>query len=282
MKFEKRITILLESVLDWPRDTLAPLVWEKSGKAYHLKPSLRQKIIGDLRLIPEKYKENIYLIGSICTYNYNDESDLDIHIIPPNEVSKEEIEEWQDVAKDLSKDFIGKHPINFYLHDPGESYYADSIYDIKNQKWIRWTPIKRVDLEDYYGDFKKVIDAIDLNRAELYRDIIDLEELRDAFRKASPMVRDDIEEEIESKIDEINDEIDTYIDTYADLKDQRADILGTGFPEKESRSSLPENVVFLLLRRYGYGQLAKALKDLRKEYDEIRDPKDMEEIKGAF
>jgi hypothetical protein len=48
------------------------------------------------------------------------------------------------------------------------------------------------------------------------------------------------------------------------------------------RSALPENVIFLLLRRYGYGTLAAALKDLRKEKEEVGSPRDLKVIKKAF
>lgn len=274
--------VIRESVLDWPRDRLAPEVWDKTADGYRLKPDVRQKILDTLEFLPEKYKAKIYLIGSICTYNYNDTSDLDVHLMPPDDAAQDEIEALQEKVKPLSGELVGQHPINYYLHDIEHKFHYDSMYDINADRWIKWSPIKKIDLRDYYDRFREIVDAIDLNKAELYRDIIDLEELRDAYSKASARVRDDIEIEIGNKIDEINEEIDDYIDTYVELKDKRTEILGTEFPEKESRSSLPENVIFLLIRRYGYGALAKALKDLRKEKEEISSPQDMKQIKKAF
>lgn len=271
-----------ESVLDWPRATLAPAVWDKVGKMYRLKPELKQRILADIEGIPSAFKKGLFLIGSICTYNYNDRSDLDIHIVPPENAPLEELERWQDFAKAKSGKLVGQHPINYYLHDPGKHPYADSTYDIIKDKWARWLPIKKINLEEYYDKFRKAVDAIDLNRAELYRDIVDLEELRDAYDSASPRVRDDIENEITKKVDEINDEIDTYIDFNTELKDKRNTALHSGFPDEEARSALPDNVVFLLIRKYGYGSLAKALKELRKQKEEISSPQDMKQIKKAF
>jgi hypothetical protein len=273
---------LSESVLDWPRESLAPDVWVKGNRFYTLRPELRQRILTDIERIPEQLRETVVMIGSICTYNYNDTSDLDVHIVPPEDISQQEIEQWQDYAKRISGRLVGEHPINYYLHDPGQGYYADSIYDIVGNRWIKWAPIQKVDLKDYYEKFREVIDAVDLSKAELYRDIIDLEELRDAYEKASPRVRDDIEREIESKIDEINEEIDLYMTTYRSIKDRRKEALGQDFPSSGQMSNLPANVIFLMIRRYGYGELAKALKELRREKEEISSPADMEKIKRAF
>jgi len=278
--FVDKINVLSESVLDWPRPTLAPAVWDKTDKLYKLKPEVRQRILNDTKAIPEK--QAIYLIGSICTYNYNDFSDLDIHIIPSENASEAEIEKWQDYAKTKSGKLIGQHPVNYYLHGPGEHPYADSTYDVIKDKWVRWMPIKKINLEDYYEKFKKVVDVIDLNRAELYRDVVDLEELRDAYESASPQVRDDIEKEIDQKLEEVNEEIDSYIDLHVELKDKRNEALHGDFPDEEVRSALPDNVIFLLIRKYGYGSLAKALKELRKEKDEIGSPQDLKKIKKAF
>jgi cobalamin biosynthesis Mg chelatase CobN len=124
---------------------------------------------------------------------------------------------------------------------------------------------------------------MDINRAELYRDVVDLEELRDAYSKASPEVRDEIEREIDEKLEELNFEADEYIDQWVDLKDERSRALHSNeFPEEEMRSALPANVNFLLLRRYGYGALASALKDLKKEKEEVGSPRDLRVIKKAF
>lgn len=280
--FAERVEILSESVLDWPRSTLAPVVWDKTDKLYRLKPTVRKRILYDIENIPEEYRKHVYLIGSICTYNYNDRSDLDIHIIPAENISSAELEKWQNYAKMKSGKLLGQHPINYYLHGPDERPYADSTYDVLADKWKRWMPIKKIDLNDYYEKFKKAVDIIDLSRAELYRDIIDIEELRDAYDNASPRVRDDIESEIDKKLDEINQEADSYVNLHADLKDKRNDALHSDFPNEEARSSLPDNVIFLLIRRYGYGSLAKALKKLKKEKTEIGSPHDLKTIKKAF
>jgi hypothetical protein len=147
----------------------------------------------------------------------------------------------------------------------------------------KWQPIKKIDLKDYYEKFREIVDVVDINRAELYRDVVDLEELRDAYSKASPEVRDEIEREIDEKLDELNVEIDEYIDQWVDLKDKRSWALHSDeFPSDKMRSALPENVIFLLLRRYGYGTLAAALKDLRKEKEEVGSPRDLKVIKKAF
>jgi len=273
---------LSESVLDWPRDTLAPEVWDKEDGVYILKPHVRSEILTMISRIPRHMVDNVHLIGSICTYNYNDKSDLDVHIMPPDNIPIEELEKWQEYAKEYSGKLVGEHPINYYFHDPGHDYHADSIYDTMSNKWVKWAPIEKIDLGKYYEKFRKVVDTIDINKAEIYRDIVDLEELRDAYDKASPKVQNQIEREIDDKINEVNIEIDDYIDQYLELRDKRLEVLGTDFPGEKSRSELPDNVVFLLLRRYGYTSLAKAFKEIKKESGEIDSPAEIDRIKKAF
>ena len=82
--------------------------------------------------------DRIYIVGSSLTYQYTEDSDLDVTIF----VDKEE-EELHDLNKYANKNlneklFINKHPINFYFNS-GRYYKfnADAIYDLKNDKWIK-------------------------------------------------------------------------------------------------------------------------------------------------
>ena len=66
-------------------DTLNPKLWDEAN---HLKPEVREKILEIVKEFTDgleedeiKFKVNdIVLVGSNCSYNYNDKSDLDIHI----------------------------------------------------------------------------------------------------------------------------------------------------------------------------------------------------------
>ena len=66
-------------------DTLNPKLWDEAG---NLKPEVREKILEIVKDFTDGLEEDeikfkikdIVLVGSNCSYNYNDKSDLDIHI----------------------------------------------------------------------------------------------------------------------------------------------------------------------------------------------------------
>ena len=80
-------------------DTLNPLIWESDEK---IKPEVRKILLMNAKRFiefsdVEKLKFNdIILTGSMANYNYNDESDLDVHTI----LDFEQISE--------NKDFVGE------------------------------------------------------------------------------------------------------------------------------------------------------------------------------
>ena len=107
-----------------------------------LNPSLRQKIIDCVNEIAGKiqYKpEKIWLIGSSLTYQWTQDSDLDVTIFIHNK-SPEELKKINTIAAKHfnAKVFLGQHPLNFY-HTSGVffKFKADAIYDVENDKWIK-------------------------------------------------------------------------------------------------------------------------------------------------
>ena len=67
-------------------DELNPKLWDESGS---LKPEVREKILEIAKEFTDGLKEDgikfdlkdIRLVGSNCSYNYTDKSDLDVHLI---------------------------------------------------------------------------------------------------------------------------------------------------------------------------------------------------------
>ena len=67
-------------------DELNPKLWDESG---NLKPEVREKILEIAKEFTDGLKEDgikfdlkdIRLVGSNCSYNYTDKSDLDVHLI---------------------------------------------------------------------------------------------------------------------------------------------------------------------------------------------------------
>lgn len=128
-------------------DTLNPLIWDGEK----LKPEVEAKV----REIVDKFKEaveeneiklevaDIYLVGSNANYNYNDESDLDIHIIADESFDCSE-KHLQVIYQALKTLFNNKYDISFkginvevYVESKQDiNVTASGIYSLDNG-WIK-------------------------------------------------------------------------------------------------------------------------------------------------
>lgn len=284
---------ILESVLDWQREELSSALWRREERFYKLKPWVRAHILNQLRSIPKQFISDIIIIGSITSRLYNDETDIDVHILTDE---LDNYEHYKDMLKNVSGNALpgSKHPLNYYIHEPGHKPYYNSAYGVINDRWIKWEPLERVNIRDYYSAFKTIVDKIDLERAELYRNIIDFEELRGAIKQAGLSEVDEIYAEIKRTLKDINEQICNLINRYEQAKDRRqqalhgrlaaliqAGKLPTAMKYKTAHE-LPDNIVYLLLRKYGYQQFLSALKKLTKKTGDIDTPNEIGSVKALF
>ena len=145
MKFYRQ---LIESIIDIPRKTYAPGVFDNADTE---NPKLKQKV---LDMIDKQIKEfeklapvvSTSLIGSILTKRYRNDADLDINVL--FDVPEDEQEERRVQYSGLLKDINGKnvpgteHPVNYYvITDPkvldNNNRKADGIFSIKDNNWIK-------------------------------------------------------------------------------------------------------------------------------------------------
>ena len=279
MKLESRLRILLhESVLDRYHEDLAEDIWIKTGPFYKLRPEIRQEIMnGMARFIPMKYVKKAAVIGSITSHLYNRNTDVDAHIIStfsPDQT--EQIEILQDRAEKASSGKIADRPLQYYVHNFDDDFAtADSAFDIMNNKWLKYVPLEQVNIRDYWKLFRSVVNKIDLDKSELYRDLVDYAQLTGALKHASEGDVDDIEKDIRLKLDEINTSVDKLVIQYKEVKDARADAYLKAF-EQDDIDSIQQaatysdaNIIYKLLEKYSYKAFLKALKKFKEEHGEI-------------
>jgi len=126
--------------------TLPPEIWEKG----QLKPEIldalyeiAKEFFETLKLDPSVKMTDVTLTGSLATYNWSDYSDVDLHIlIDFNQLTnreltedyfKQKIQNWNRVHKILIKGF----EVEIYIQDSNERHYANGIYSIMNNSWIK-------------------------------------------------------------------------------------------------------------------------------------------------
>ncbi|MFA5528685.1 MAG: nucleotidyltransferase domain-containing protein [Peptostreptococcales bacterium] len=230
------------------KDYLNPKIWDDKDKlhfevrksmlynAYEFIKSLK---IDDLKI------NDITLTGSLANYNWNEFSDIDIHILLDfTQISNniEFISEFFRTKKSLWND---KYPITIkgfdvelYVQDINEPHTSTGVYSILNNEWNS-KPIKEMvtidinNVREKTFNFINIIDSIDKIEDENYKMKI---------------------------VDQLKDKIKKY---------RQAGL------ESDLSVFSTENLVFKLLRNYGYLDKLSEYKDniiknkLTLEYEKI-------------
>ena len=133
MKFFKQA-----GILDSPRDILAPGVWTPDLQLY---PHAREQILGILyKNIPVEDVKEVFIIGSITGFKYNETSDIDVNV---------KVGDKPDLYHDTKDTFSGtlltgtRHPINYFVTEQifeapavAEDWadYKFGVYDVLNDR----------------------------------------------------------------------------------------------------------------------------------------------------
>jgi predicted nucleotidyltransferase len=229
-------------------DTLNPLIWEENQK---LKPEIRKVLLKNAKRFIEftdmeglKFND-IILTGSLANFNYNENSDLDVHIILDfDQISenKEFVGDFFKLKKQLWADNlpiqVKGFDVEMYLQDSNEPHHSTGVYSLMKDDWVK-KPVKKIINVDTAD--------IQLKSADLMNAIDDL-----ASNKNNK----------------------NFMSQYKKLKDKIKKYRQTGL-DKNGEYSI-ENLVFKVLRNTGY--LEKMI-ELKNNYlthelsvDEILNP----------
>lgn len=223
------------------KDSLNTDIWEKTNGAYTMKSKVRERLLKIANDFIEFLDVNlvisdIIMSGSLANYNWSNYSDVDIHVIA-------DFTQFNDSEKPLYEDLFylkksiynKKHDITIYgfeveLYVEDESQVNDvksiAKYSILNDEWIE-TPINEpVDISN--GKIK--------SKAQQWMNIID---------KLIDNVKDEDFDDAKKLIDKYNDKLRKY---------------RTCGLQKDGEYS-EENLVFKVLRRNGYLEKIRNLKD---------------------
>ena len=285
MKFYRQ---LIESIIDIPRKTYAPGVFDNADTE---NPKLKQKV---LDMIDKQIKEfeklapvvSTSLIGSILTKRYRNDADLDINVL--FDVPEDEQEERRVQYSGLLKDINGKnvpgteHPVNYYvITDPkvldNNNRKADGIFSIKDNNWIKKPDEDIFEPEKYEAEFQKKVQELDIIKGELKRDIVDYQELKQ-------LTNNDVlnlQALVNDKLEEIEDSIRRLKEIGDKLTNDRRDIFSREMTPDEIRefgkqNKLPKNVIYKMLEKYHYMKFYKYLKKILED-DKI-DDKEIEDL----
>ena len=274
---------ILESIIDIPRRTYAPKVFDDADTDNpKIKPSVKAQIDAQLKEFETEYPIiKTGLIGSILTKRYRNDADLDINVLFDVPVEKQEEERVRLSKKYLSAsnpDNIqgqlipdSEHPINFYFITDKKTYddqeeKADAVFDIENNVFVKRPEEFIFDPDLYVKEFERKVQELDVVKGELKRDIIDYDELTDL----QPNDVLNLQDKIKDKLEEIEDSIEQIVKIGDTVDAERRAAFDTDMSPDEIRqygvkNRLPKNVIYKMLEKYHYLKFYKKCKKILED-----------------
>lgn len=179
-------------------DTLNPKLWD--GDA--LKPEIKKKCMEIVDTFKDQALEDsdnfeildVELIGSNCNFNYNDKSDIDIHIIVNLPSDSYEYRYFQLLGRYWKADHdieINGYPVELYIQSKDEKTTENAgTYSLLKGKW-KHEP-KKYDIPKHFdekkvkqaveAEFKKISEMKTKNNIEPLHDYV--EEMRSKRKKS--------------------------------------------------------------------------------------------------
>jgi hypothetical protein len=274
---------ILESIIDIPRRTYAPAVFDDNDTDNpKIKQSVKSQIDSQLKEFETEYPIiKAGLIGSILTKRYRNDADLDINVLFDVPVEKQEDERVRLSKKYLSAsnpDNIQgqlipgtQHPINFYFITDKKTYddqeeKADAVFDIESNIFVKRPDEFVFDPDLYVREFERKVQELDVVKGELKRDIIDYNELTEL----TPNDVLNLQEKIKDKLEEIEDSLKDIVKIGDTVDAERRAAFDTDMSPDEIRqygvkNRLPKNVIYKMLEKYHYLKFYKKCKKILED-----------------
>lgn len=277
------------SILDIPESNLDTQIWDTNNQPITMLDGVKEYLISFLLdgLADQGYDgadrwiDDIYLIGSSATYQYANDSDMDITILVDTDafrrsnntdMSDEQIA--QELGRIANRYLNGEtlpttaHPINYFFRTDGK-IISDAAYDIQKDIWLIEPPKisddydPEVQFSDIWALARSIAESIDIEIGETKRDVIDLKKLKEASDRRGATTW--LQIRIESKLEEIEGDIEKLVGQYDDIHQKRQDRYNAISDDPKgdyhwSASWAPENIIYKYLERYGYIRILQEIK----------------------
>jgi predicted nucleotidyltransferase len=218
------------------QESLCPLLWRGAALDEKVRTALLKVTDRFIEFLGVKVKvKDIILTGSMAGYNWNDNSDIDVHVL----VDHNDIDADEEIVSELfaSKKIIWNtqynvkmkgHDVEMYVQDVKEKLFARGVYSLSRNGWVK-KPTK----EHPHVD----VTSAKIKAADIMGMIDNLNDIKDGDRKIN-------------RVEKIKERI----------KRMRSNGLATSAGEFS-----PENIAFKILRNSGY--IKKLLDTKAKAYN---------------
>ncbi|MFN5459248.1 MAG: nucleotidyltransferase domain-containing protein, partial [Bacteroidota bacterium] len=226
-----------------PKSDLYPKIWNPDTKKLNDNIKIKLKQIGEdfIRGFKHPLKiKDIILTGSIANYNWNQYSDIDLHVLLDfNEIPDEYMEAFKDYFNSKKEIWnkthnimIVGHEVELYIQDINEPHYSTGVYSVLSDKWLTEPQFKKQDIN--YDDV-----------------MLKSEEFIEQINKLSELVGNKDYEKAKIGIDNLKKKIKKY---------RQAGLESGG-------EYSTENLVFKMLRNKGYLEQLSNMKTQAYDYD---------------
>ena len=148
-------------------NTLNPLLWNEDN-------TLKQDVFEKLSNIAQEFLKfieiplnivDIEIVGSNASYNYNEKSDIDLHIIVNSEVNFVEPTILRQLYNDrkgaFNRDYeleINGLPVELYIEDVKDGNATNGRYSILKNEWVKFPEPITYEVPDISKDLNKMLD----------------------------------------------------------------------------------------------------------------------------
>jgi ACT domain-containing protein len=284
-----------ESIIDFPLDGLSPEIWIEHNGKYSLLPNVKKKILLTLQKYPKFSLLAIpgaayHITGSIGTNQYQEDSDIDVHIIPiigsnyDDEGVQKDVFIWFNEFREEIEGYVGRHPIEVYIQlNPNQEYLSEAVYDLVSDTWLKGPTITPIEF-DPYEEFSDILDDIqeetgkaDVLLGELRRDVIDYTVIREYVKKNLPIpVKQNLLVRLQSRLEEIEQDVKDLFTLRGEwVRDRNLSSQPTTVEQALSDIEMAKtwrdkNALFKFLNRYNYLKLIGDLETMIAD-EEISD-----------
>jgi len=274
------------SILDYPMPGLDVGVWDESGK---LKPEHKEVIVKQLMTWIrseglqdyEDWLKRIKIVGSLTTYQYMSESDIDVHIevdlpkfIERNNPkwSPEEAHEYlNELRKKINEQKVPlpgtEHLVEYFFETPfvnPEGSPRSGIYDLQ-EGWLvpPVTIDKDFDIEELKPlmvDFANTVaEELDISFGNIKRTINRVEDLQEAINHWPTEEQGVFRKKLTDKLQKLDEEIKNLVKQKEDIVEERRiyDPMGQ------------QEITFKYLQRFGYLWIITQLNEMLKDDQKI-------------
>lgn len=148
-------------------DTLNPKLWDEDN---NLKKDAKTKL-NQIAQEFLKYIEiplnivDIEIVGSNASYNYNENSDIDLHIIVNNNVNYVDPDILRMLYNSKKNSFndnydldINEIPVELYIEDVNDGNATNGRYSLQNDEWVMFPEPLTYDIPDISSELKEYTD----------------------------------------------------------------------------------------------------------------------------